>query len=605
MKLAHTARSARPLLQEEDEVLRRGQAEKGTALPRWPIATTVSALALAIYAFLFWSDLSRYWFHPGWATDDSLQQTYPFHKVANPGLFSGDLITAVMEGYLPPIHYWLSYALTWLTGSPVMAGHWVMLIQLGAAAAFLFLAVRSVSSTAAGLFAVTWLLHTRLVVQRLTGGLPRGWSAVVLAAFLYCALGKKHRGMLLTLVAGCLLHPPSTLIAALAYGAWVLAGFLRKATRREFQRPFIELAAVAPLCVVLVLTVISRPPEIGPMVSYEEAAQMPEFQRGRGRFPFVPFNPPEVELRTFAFQAFNSRLYQAGPLWREYRLEIVAGLVLLLGVAGVLRRRSVVPIQLWFFFGAIITVWLLSRALAFKLYVPDRHLQFPMAFLLIALFSAGTWRAIMPSKPRRVTGELAPLSAFLLLALVIYSGSGSGLQGTANFNWASDKRGKAFEWIKENTEIDALIAGEPTHIDPVMLFGERQGYVTTETAHPFYPRYNLEMRRRLEVSLRAHYAKDLTELLSLVEPEGIDYFVFARRKFTAEELKKVKYFPPLDGVAAELASRPPEAYAYSMLPERGSAARRQLVSFEDSQSVVISIRELRRYLESKTAGDQG
>jgi hypothetical protein len=137
-------------------------------------ATVILGILFIIYAFFLWKSLSRWWFHRDWTTDDAVQQTYPFHDVAHPGLFAGDLITDVMKGYLAALHYWLHYSITWLCGDPIMSGHWVMLIEVLLSTGFLFFAVRHVVGTFPAIFAALWLLHTRHLIQRMTGGLPRG-----------------------------------------------------------------------------------------------------------------------------------------------------------------------------------------------------------------------------------------------------------------------------------------------------------------------------------------------------------------------------------------------------------------------------------------------
>jgi len=199
---------------------------------------------------------------------------------------------------------------------------------------------------------------------------------------------------------------------------------------------------------------------------------------------------------------------------------------------------------------------------------------------------------------------LSTLALFSIGALVVI-GSGSGLYGDGNFNYSTTKKGKVFLWIKKKTSRDALIAGHPTFIDGVMLFGMRRGYATTETAHPFYPGYQREISRRLEISLRAHYAKDLQELVDLVDPEGIDYFVFERKRFHPKELKKADYHPPLDVLVKELASRDPSDYAYRKIPSRGDAKRHPFAPFVDNQGLVVNIAALKRYLARQKEGEQG
>ena len=89
----------------------------------------------------------------------------------------------------------------------------------------------------------------------------------------------------------------------------------------------------------------------------------------------------------------------------------------------------------------------------------------------------------------------------------------------------------------------------------------------------------------------------MQELLALLEPEGIDYFVFDRSKFYPEELAKAEYFPPLNEMVHQLTSRPPDQYAYQQLPKTIDVARAPYMPFRDSQSAVVDLKALKVFLE--------
>ncbi|MEZ4754762.1 MAG: hypothetical protein R3A13_10725 [Bdellovibrionota bacterium] len=564
----------------------------------------LSGVFCAVYAYAFWKSVSPYWFHPHWTTDDALQQLFPFHEVTNPGIFSGDIIYDLIIGYLAPVHYWLSYGITYLTGDPMMMGHWVMLIQALIAVGFLFLAVREYAGTTAGFFAAAWLLHTRHIMQRLTAGLPRGWAASLFAVFLFFLFKKNHKAILVTLFVGCLLHPPATLLCAVCYGSFLLWGVASKKTRAEFLKPLKILLLLSPVYAVVTLTVVHRPDHIGQMVSYQQASEMPEFQRPLGRFPFVPLSDAGQELRSFSFQAFIGRFYNPGRWWKRNMPTVVIFSLIGIVLAGFIRKRKSVPAEVWCFLIATLVVYFASRLLAFKLYVPNRHLQFPMAFFFITAFTIGGWRAFHGAldsiRVRSSDLTLAWKSALALFAIagLVYAGSEVGLNGAANFNYAYNKKGHVFNWIRNNTPESALIAGHPTFIDAVQLFAKRRGYATTETAHPFYPKYYAEIKRRLEISLRAHYAKNLKQLLEIVEPEGIDYFVFERKYFYPDELDQAKYFPGLNQVVSEVTSGSHMQYAYRELPEAIDLEKAPYMPFKDDQSALVDIKKLKEYLKA-------
>ncbi len=580
-----------------------------------PLLSLLSALGCFAYCWFLWQDLNPYWFHPGWTSDDSLQQLFPFYKALDPDIFRGDLITKMMEQYLPPIHYWLGVLLTRATGSPIMAGHWLTLIQIVLTCLGVFGAVRYLAGTPAAFFAVTWFLHSRPLVQRISGGLPRGWGPVVLSSFLYFVIRGSHRAVLVTLFLGCLLHPPGTLIAAFGYGLYLVWKVFWASSRPQFRRPFIEYLVTGPLLVATVLAVVRMPDDIGTMATYDVAAGMPEFSYPHGRFPFVPHRSVQEELQVYGYQAFVSRLYNTDRCWKRNLPYVMLVLFFGLTLVGVKRKLVVIPSSLWFFLISTAVVYAASREFAFRLYVPNRHLQFPLALFTIIALTSATWRAFFHGALAGIPGGHAAdtgrynsnyklrsvwlsVLGLAVLAGFIVAGGGNGLQGSGNYNYSLTKRGNVFVWMQEKTPRDALFAGEPTHIDGIQLLGQRKALATTETAHPFYDHYYAEIKRRLIITLKAHYARTLSELVSLLEPEGVDYFVFERRRFYPEMLKNSEYFEPLNALVKELTSRDPMDYAYRELPREDDPGDYPYIAFRDRASVVVDIHLLKEYLKT-------
>ncbi len=578
-------------------------------LTNFSTASFVAALLCAVYIFFFWKSIDRFWFNPAWTTDDSLQQVFPFHKVYHPEIFKNDLVTQMMEVYLPPLHYAICYAITWLTADPVMMGHWVMLIQVVLSALFMFLAVRKMAGNIAAYFALAWLFHTRHIMQRLTGGLPRGWAACVFIAYLYFSLSGRHRAILATIMIGCILHPPATFLIAIAYGLLLLWRSFDLRTRQQYIKPLKIYLICSPVFVITTLCVLHTPESIGSMASYEVASKMPEFLKPKGRFPFVPLRDPLDEILTVGFQAFIDRFYNPGHLVKVFMPDLVMLMLAGLVTVGALRKRVVVPAELAFFGLSSLIVYFLSRIFAFKLYVPDRHLQFPLGIFFIMTFSIGFWRAFFSDS--RAARDREPdyldcsfrtnwksMLALCAVAAIIVLGEGSGLYGAANFNYSIDKRGPIWSWMKQHVPEDAMVAGHPTHIDAIQLFGMRKGFITTETAHPFYDRYYKIAKERLEISFRAHYARNLQEFLEITEKAGIDYFVFNRMQFYPDVMQSATYHAPLDRLLRQLLDRPVSDYAFRQLPARVDLKHYPFMPYRDKLSVVVDIKKLKEYLKN-------
>ncbi len=125
----------------------------------------------------------------------------------------------------------------------------------------------------------------------------------------------------------------------------------------------------------------------------------------------------------------------------------------------------------------------------------------------------------------------------------------------------------------------------------------RRAYATTETAHPFYTKYFNEMKRRIEISLKAHYATSLREVLEILKPEKIDYFVFSKKRFYPEALEKERYFEPLNALVQKLTSKDYKSYAYKELPTAVDLNVNSYLVFKDEHSAVVDMKELEKYLE--------
>jgi hypothetical protein len=616
--MTHPATSREPRLDIVSDRVERTPSNRDDSKGWWRMevtaATFVMGLLLTVYAIAFYQSIGEYWFHPGWTTDDAVQQVYPLHVVKHPGIFEGDLTTEVMKGYLAPAHYWLCYGVTMLTGDPIMMSHWVMLIQVVLTVGFCFVALRAAAGTAPAFFGLVWLLHSRNLMQRITGGLPRGWSPPIFCAFIYFALAGRHYAVLATILLGCLLNPPATMVVAVAYGLLLMWRFavLSGESRQAYAKKLMTLALAAPIFAVTTLSVVERPESVGQMVTFEEASHMADFARPGGRFPFLPFNPALSEIRQIGFETFVGRFYNPHRFVRAVTPFVVVGFLATLVVIGWRRKRVAIPAEIVTFGIAALTVYMLSRILAFRLYVPNRHLQIPMAIFFIFACTLAAWRALHRGKASvleeagsfkdsRWRYAWVSMCMLFVWAGLVYAGSNVGLFGAANFNYARDKKGNVFEWLSRNTPESALIAGHPTHLDGVQLFAIRRGYVTTETTHPFYKGYYAEMYRRNEISLRAHYAASLEEVVSILEPEGITHFVFKRADFYPEAMRKVKFFPSYKPLLDTLTSRPEGEYAYRQLPAKVDMTTYPFMPYKDKMSVVIDVQALKTYLQSREA----
>lgn len=549
---------------------------------------------LACYLSLYFAYYPAPLFSPLFAGNDARQQLFPLYSVIYPRIFENDLIYQAMRGYLAPLHLFISEQITRLTLSPIMTGHWVMMIQLTATVIFLFLTVTRLASVIAACFSVAWLFNSPNLIRNFYGGLPRGWAGVVISSFLYFLVTKNHTAVLIVMFIACLLHPHSAFLVIASYGAFLSLNFIFSKERKPHLKPLVVFIACCPVYFFMTMHVVSRPPEIGKMVSLEEASLMPAFSASGGRFPFLPFDPALAEIRRIGFRVFTT-VGGEGAVIPLFALSAVILGYLSAALFQWVRKREIIPRELAVFLLSVIVCYFLARFFAFRLYVPARYLNWPLGLFFIISLPVMLWRIFARSKDGENNSPAAGVVSLFALAAFVFYLSGSGLGGRTNYSPGKHYDSPLYEWVREKTPKDALIAGHPGSLDGLQLYGIRRAYITSETAHPFYDKYNREAERRIEVSFRALLSRSPEEFRQILSAEGITHFVFpkaafVRRKKDSDRLKGIKYYKPFNLLIDNLISHPADQFIYYRFMT--DSRLKETVVFESRDFIVVDLSKL-------------
>lgn len=550
---------------------------------RLSVVEAFMLMLCGVYLFLFYQSISPYIFTELYTTDDARQQLYPLWRAVYHDAFRNDPVTESMMGYLSPLHWELSFLITIFTHSPVMTGHVVMTCQLFLALLFLYLLTKHYSSTVPALFAVIWFLHARNLPQRLTGGLPRGWAPFILLSSLYFIAKNNQIGVLIVLLLGILTNPPAAFIMAVCYGAILALKSINSKTSDKARPQLWRYLIAAPVFAAITIYSLARPPEFGHMATLEEAENNPAFNAAGGRFPFVPLKSPIAELKSVGTQAFQNKWHELPQLLSQERLlfGLTTFLVVIYAI-GYRKKLAIIPFELTVYLFSILLVYFLSRFFAFQLYVPDRHLQYPLNLFWILSFSIIIWRASR-METERAWQLKSTLYFALFFGLLCFLG-GDGLQGDANFNTKTDKFQGLHSWIRLNTNRSDIFAGHPKELDLLPLASIRIAYITEETAHPFYDGYWRLAKARMETSFRMLYAATPKEFLESMGEEKIDYFVFNRSRFEPQAIKSATSFSPLDRLVKRIVAKNQGNFLYELLD---LGAYSQSIVYQDKEVIVI------------------
>ena len=93
-----------------------------------------------------------------------------------------------------------------------------------------------------------------------------------------------------------------------------------------------------------------------------------------------------------SFYRFVNRLHDPGPFMRQVTPIVVTLFLIALITVGIRQGREIIPHEMLIFFLSVMLAYFAARALAFRLYVPNRYLLLPMGVFFITAFSIGSWR---------------------------------------------------------------------------------------------------------------------------------------------------------------------------------------------------------------------
>ena len=587
------------------------------------LATAIALIATIVYAGFVVDGFGPRFFGPDCSHNDLLQQGFQFYRINDPQIFADDLVYESMRAYLPPFHFGLGLLLTWPSDNPVLTGHILMSLQVGVLCLALFLLVRRLTgSSVAGTFAVAWLLHSRSLLHLMAGGLPRGWIGPVLACYLLSIAlsGADTRKrwlpwLVILLAAG--LNPVACLICLVTHGLFLLITGFREVTAgrrvlgesvagessppglwvRSWQftrRQLLPFAVFGGGVCLFVSISTARSADIGEMASLAEASRLQAFSRIGGRFPILPLSSPWQEFLSIGLQpVFGMEWYRVSRAVKDLAPFVGWFVIALLGF-GMWRARRNPPYELYCFGAAILFGYTLARLVAFKLYIPDRYFGMPLALFIIATVVVLVWRGVGSLQPGMKS--LAKAGFILVTGGVLFLMSGTGIRGPEFFDTCRGQQAALWSFLQNNTAPTALIAGHPTSIDGVQLFGKRKGFITTETAHPFYDAYYQEVKRRIELTFRAKYASSWREFYEILAPEGIDYFVFRARDIQPEAYQRATYEIPWLRMVRRLTARPFEEYAFASLADPNQQP--PFVVLRTEGEVVVDVVRLKKFLEA-------
>jgi hypothetical protein len=475
-------------------------------------------------------------------TDDVRVLIYPQFRNEDGALFPRDPAVTYFLASLPDGYALLYRALTPLFGV-VGLSKGLPYVLLAATMACLAASAWRLAGGAGAFGSLALGLGSSYLLGRMTGGLPRGFAAPLLALGALALLDGRVRMLAVIAVVSAGFYPAAALTLGVTFALVLLMPSAMRGSARTWslRRRLLLMVLTAAVAALVLLPSALRLRTWGPAIGPERMAQYPE-AGADGRFaptdraPFPPL--PAAALPLLGATLVGDGTAVAEPLSARKCAVWLAPLVAVLGLLGCvwLARRRVEARRFLLLPLAVIVCHTASLVLEPRLFLPERYVAYAVPVIVLvtvpAMFGAlrGARRAWVRAMP-----WVTNVAIFVLL-------------GARGVSWAGftvrippvDR--PLFATIAALPR-DAVIAAFPSETsDSIPYLSRRSVYLARETHMPFHVRYTELMRARARTLFAAYFTSDASVLRQFRDHEHVTHLLIDRGHFDS----RPGYFAPFD-----------------------------------------------------------
>lgn len=497
--------------------------------------------------------------------DDAMQHIYWMRQFQNNGLFINDLLTENARYFLPWGFVFLYYASSYLI-DPVIVSKFLALILFPISALYIYkLLKRIANSNYTGFMGAVIFIITATFYKFMIGGHPRAFGFPLLIIFLYCLIQKQYLGAAIVMILQSLLYPVVFLLSTVTY----LCTFIKIRDKKiyfdkvYYKIWFFIIATLIGYSLLISKYIVSYNPQLGTIVSRREVLDHPEFYQ-KGRFEVMPigsllsqikYNLKEsifgyrmVEyLKEHIINSEAVRIYEG--IIEPFRLkisitnEIAVIFFIFLLLVGIRKKISFPPEIYYLFFSGILWYWI-SDYLLFKLYRPERYLQYSVRIIGLIFFSVVIGRLIGGIKNSRLK-KLLKIATIVLVLLFFHVNKNLALVDLS-------QNKELYEYLSNLPE-NAVIAAHPCLADGIPIFTQKKVFINFELSNPWYNIYWKTIEKRTYDFFNAYYSEKPKHIYEFCNKNGIDYLVVDKKHFQEGYLtEEMVYFEPFQRYISNL-----------------------------------------------------
>jgi len=363
-------------------------------------------------------------------------------------------------------------------------------------------------------------------VHPFSGGLSKSFAFPLLIIFLYYLIKKDNLKLSLVLLLEAMLYPPIFLISLFTFGL-SLIDLKRKRINLNLKRNrlFFISIIISFMLVLVPITLINY--GIKDVVTFKEAVLSPEFYGGgnipifRGNIPFTSDIKSIIASLVTIYDTRISRPFHTNALF----VLLMASLVFM-----IIYKEKIfkLPREIYLMFFSSLFLQSLAVLLLFRLYLPVRYIQYSFPLFLIIILAHGLYILSENKKTK-------PIFMVLALLLIIFYIP----KTDPSLVYCGDKG--IYDYL-QTLPTEAMIAGYPTDMNCIALYGQRKPFIMGELNEPFFTDYYKVVKQRNLDFFSAYYSSSKEEILEFCKENRVSHIVVNKKHFDEKFLSKRRIY---------------------------------------------------------------
>jgi len=472
-----------------------------------------------------------------WTANDDLRQVHCLHELHDPDSFEGDLLS-LHCWHFQPIGIWAPYWLLGFLFPPYISAKLLGMALLALQALLIwFVAVSATDRQrpfGLGFSAAIALTVVLLLDQQLwwttAQGLARSFGYVLTIMALLALTGRNWILLAAAVFLGALFSPTVAVISSLSgIVLWL-------ATERKLLKTVRVFGFAVVFSGALLMAKSAAVPDVLDSFAKWRGPNKTQGFRENERSYRDRIRPAGAELSGHALSIVGSFCGSSGTSMVVFGVLVIAGgfVALQQGLGnengGTSKPPAVLGLLIWV--AACLLIYCAARLVAYRLYVPNRYLGLarPAEIMLLCLLLMGLIGRLF-----RRTDQSWPEAVFCAILIVapIFHEVPPPSRASKPVITVPEEQRPLIAWMRANTDVGALFAGDPDTMDNVPLFAKRAVLINYEMSVPYFTNYYEAVLQRTNALIDAYFGSDTEDLLELRRCYGVDYLVIRTSDFAS------------------------------------------------------------------------